>query len=77
MHFYYLFFVIKFVNFNRYCNLDYNDAYMETCAVSTPHTQAIDMLLFGIGRYLNLSSSRGNVSLPSNLQGIWSDPQPR
>lgn len=50
---------------------------METCAVSTPHTQAIDMLLFGIGRYLNLSSSRGNVSLPSNLQGIWSDPQPR
>lgn len=56
---------------------EYNDACMETCAASTPHTQAIDMLLFGIGRYLNLSSSRGVVPLPSNLQGIWSDPQPR
>lgn len=56
---------------------DYNDAYMETAAISTPHTRAIDMLLFGMGRYLNLSSSRSDVPLPSNLQGIWSDPQPR
>lgn len=56
---------------------DYNSAYTEAYAISTPHTRAIDMLLFGMGRYLNLSSSRGDVPLPSNLQGIWSDPQPR
>ena len=56
---------------------DYNSAYTEAYAFSTPHTRAIDMLLFGMGRYLNLSSSRGDVPLPSNLQGIWSDPQPR
>lgn len=56
---------------------DYNSAYTESYAISTPHTRAIDMLLFGMGRYLNLSSSRGDVPLPSNLQGIWSDPQPR
>ena len=36
----------------------------------------IDMLLFAMGRYLNLASSRGDLALPSNLQGIWANQKP-
>lgn len=44
----------------------------EAYANSSPDTRAIDMLLFGMGRYLTLAGSRGDLALPTNLEGIWS-----
>ncbi|MBQ9667354.1 MAG: glycoside hydrolase family 95 protein [Prevotella sp.] len=36
-------------------------------------TPAFDALFFQYGRYMQISSSRENSPLPSNLQGIWND----
>ena len=33
----------------------------------------LEQLYFNYGRYLMISSSRGNINVPSNLQGIWND----
>ena len=55
----------------------YDGRYSNSCANSDDQTRAVDMLLFGMGRYLNLASSRGNLALPSNLQGIWADENPQ
>lgn len=33
----------------------------------------LEQLYFNYGRYLAISSSRGNINVPSNLQGIWND----
>lgn len=55
----------------------YDGRYSDYCANSDEKTRAIDMLLFGMGRYLNLASSRGSLTLPSNLQGIWADENPQ
>lgn len=34
---------------------------------------ALDVLFFQYGRYLTIASSRQNLDLPSNLQGIWNN----
>ena len=33
----------------------------------------LEQLYFNYGRYLAISSSRGNINVPSNLQGIWNN----
>ena len=33
----------------------------------------LEQLYFNYGRYLMISSSRDNINVPSNLQGIWND----
>ncbi len=55
----------------------YENRYDDFSALSDSRTRATDMLLFGLGRYLNLASSRGSLDLPSNLQGIWAEESPR
>lgn len=55
----------------------YDGRYTSYSADSDDRTRAVDMLLFGMGRYLNLASSRGDLCLPSNLQGIWADDNPQ
>lgn len=55
----------------------YEGAFTATAADSDDRTRMIDMLLFAMGRYLNLASSRGDLALPSNLQGIWANQSPQ
>lgn len=33
----------------------------------------LEQLYFNYGRYLSISSSRGDLNVPNNLQGIWND----
>ena len=44
----------------------------ESARQGKPST-AFDALFFQYGRYMQISSSRENSPLPSNLQGIWND----
>lgn len=55
----------------------YEGAFTATAADSDDQTRMVDMLLFAMGRYLNLASSRGDLALPSNLQGIWANQNPQ
>ncbi len=55
---------------------EYEDKFTDDGIIDSNHTRMIDMLLFGMGRYLNLASSRGEMPLPSNLQGIWANTDP-
>lgn len=55
----------------------YEGAYTSEAADSDDQTRMVDMLLFAMGRYLNLASSRGDLALPSNLQGIWANQGPQ
>ena len=59
------------------------DSNSRTTAVSTDElftearkgrpNPAFDVLFFQYGRYMQISSSRENSPLPSNLQGVWND----
>lgn len=39
----------------------------------SPEGLFLEQLYFHYGRYLHISSSRGNINVPANLQGIWND----
>lgn len=51
--------------------------YTDSGVDSDDQSRMVDMLLFAMGRYLNLASSRGDLALPSNLQGIWANTGPQ
>ena len=41
---------------------------------NTPDGLFLEQLYFNFGRYLSISSSRGALPVPNNLQGIWNNP---
>lgn len=78
--------VANFEGYTQRVHLDLNGAQtkMNTEALINYYNQStrnknskdglfLEQLYFNYGRYLMISSSRGSINVPSNLQGIWND----